>query len=78
MKPMIDLNLWNNLVLDTCPNCQTQGLLMEDQGPVEAILTCKQCGSRYWMSAIRQKGAYQLLSSTTKSENKELRQLEKV
>ena len=78
MKPIINLNLWKDLVLDTCPNCQKQGLLIENQRPVEAILTCQQCGSRYWMSAIRQQGAYQLLSSTTKSENKELRQLEKV
>lgn len=60
MNSSVSLNIWEILALNTCPNCQNQGLLIENQFPIFAILVCQKCPSKYWISAIRKYGAYQL------------------
>ncbi len=69
MDNTIELNIWTNLALDTCPNCQYQGLWLKHQSASTAILVCQKCSSEYFMSAIRQKGAYQIQKGKIESIN---------
>ncbi len=69
MDNTIELNIWTNLALDICPNCQHQGLWLKHQTASTAILVCQKCSSEYCMSAIRQKGAYQIQKGKIQSIN---------
>ncbi|MEM8779964.1 MAG: hypothetical protein AAGF26_14055 [Cyanobacteria bacterium P01_G01_bin.49] len=55
----INLIIWTKLALDICPNCQNKGLFIRNQSPIMAVLVCQKCNSQYWMSAMRNQGAYQ-------------------
>ncbi|ACK67286.1 hypothetical protein PCC8801_3315 [Rippkaea orientalis PCC 8801] len=55
-----DLGVWETLALDSCPECGTKGLNLQNQSELAAILTCPLCRAQYWMSPIRRKGAYKL------------------
>ncbi len=59
MNNTIELKVWTNLALDICPKCQSKGLLIKSQSTLTAILVCSKCSSEYYMSAIRERGAYQ-------------------
>lgn len=56
----VDLKLWALLALDTCPDCANQGLTLQSQAELAAILTCPACGSKYWISPMRNRGAWKL------------------
>ncbi len=64
MDNAIELNIWTNLALDICPNCQHKGLWLKHQTALTAIFVCPKCSSEYCMSAIRQRGAYQIPQGT--------------
>lgn len=56
----IDLKLWASLALDTCPECGSHGLILQSQAELAAILTCPECHSKYWISPIRNRGAWKI------------------
>lgn len=69
MDNTIELNIWTNLALDICPNCQSKGLWLKHQTALTAILVCQKCSAEYCMSAIRQRGAYQIQKGNIESIN---------
>jgi uncharacterized protein with PIN domain len=60
MKPKTDLKVWISLALDRCPDCGKVGLVVENQQEASAVLACPECGSSYWISPIRERGARKL------------------
>ncbi|MEA5509352.1 hypothetical protein VB715_06195 [Crocosphaera sp. UHCC 0190] len=60
MGVTVDLNLWATLALDTCPDCENHGLTLNSQAELAAILACPKCGATYWISPIRNRGAWKI------------------